>query len=143
MKGMSNLRIRGEWMITLVEQGLVLTTAAPPPRYDARLIINNAGRNKFTGQIELGGKIVEVAGRVKPGSPGIVSLTETELSEPKVDGVEALLYVPPFWPTIDYKYDMLVGILTISPRSCLQSNELHGKPFAVAGVKSWPDIPLK
>src|SRR5262245_47659451 len=105
---MSAIRIRGEWTLSLFEQGLELTQAGLP----AILIIDHADRARVHGRIKIGRDETEVFGRVKPGSPGVAVLTETSGSKVVSDGLEVILYIPPFWPNIDYKFDTLVGILT-------------------------------
>jgi hypothetical protein len=81
-----------------------------------------------------------VVGRVKPGNPGIVILNECKGTELLKDGLELLLYIPPFWPSIDYTFDAVVGIMTISAKSMIRNESLHGKPFSLTGVKAWPPV---
>jgi hypothetical protein len=133
---MAIVRIRGEWMLTLLERGLVPIQKAAPPMHAARLSVISADRSRLKGEIEIGDEAVNVAGRVKPGNPGIVTLTETRRDEAVENGLEAILYIPPFWPMIDYKYDILVGTLTISAGSGVKNAAVHGKPFCVNGVKA-------
>ena len=73
-----------------------------------------------------------MVGRVKPGNPGIVvNFSRMALN---------LLYIPPFWPTIDYTFDAVVGIMTISANSMVRNESLRGTPFSLTGTKAWPPV---
>jgi len=102
----------------------------------AGLTVSTATRAGVVGQFQMNGKKAKVTGRVKPGSPSIVTLHEDGVR----DGVEAILYIPPFFPTIDYKYDLIVVLLRVGDDSVLKNEEDRGKPLSVVGVKSWPGI---
>lgn len=139
---MAVVRIRGEWTISLIEQNLALTHGTTPADQTAHLTVSHADRSRLHGQIQIGKELAEVVGRVKAGNPGVVVLTETKNGELLQDGLEAILYIPPFWPSIDYDFDMLVGILTIATSSMIKNKTIQGKPFALSGVKALP-LPIK
>ena len=138
---MSTIRIRGDWTLTFAEPGLLLSGIGAVPSKLGKLTVSAADRTRVRGRITIGKSSVDVSGRIKPGSPGIVVLGEDNCEDAIEGGLEAILYIPPFWPTIDYKYDMLIGLLTISRGSRIRGTELKGRPFSVSGVKGWPPEP--
>jgi hypothetical protein len=138
---MSSVRIRGLWRLTILEQSLEKTHVFAANQ--AVLLVRTADRSRLSGVVEIGSEKVEVKGRVRPGNPGIVSLAETDKAgDPLPDGLEAIIYIPPFWPTIPYAFDMIVGTLLISDGSAIKSAELLNKPLSILGVKPLPVLDL-
>ncbi|WP_061023170.1 hypothetical protein [Bradyrhizobium sp. CCH5-F6] len=137
---MSSVRIRGKWALSLLEQRPAPIEGATPIGLTGGLNIIHADRARVHGVIRLGKEETEVAGRVKPGNPGIVVLTECKDNQLLKDGLELLLYIPPFWPTIDYTFDAVIGIMTISANSMIRDEVLRGKPFSLTATKAWPPV---
>ncbi|WP_157195746.1 hypothetical protein [Bradyrhizobium sp. YR681] len=103
---------------------------------EAQLDIRKADRAGLSGEVRFGRKKIPVKGRVKPGSPAVVTLLETKADgEAVADGLEAILYIPPWWPTVDYEYDLVFGTMVVGNGSSYGKKELKSKLIAITGVQ--------
>jgi hypothetical protein len=131
---MAAIRIRGTWRLTLSHYegdalGLELLGQAV-------LEVTSATRAGVEGELILSQKRVPVHGKVKPGSPAVVTLHEVSTSGGAVkDGLEAVLYIPPWWPNIDYSYDYITGTMTIGSHSMVATKKSSGFLISVSGVQ--------
>lgn len=132
---MAVVRIRGRWTLNFssyegMPQPVVHALA------DGVLEISKATRTSLEGEIRIGGERAPVVGKLKPGSPAVVTLTEAdEQGQPLDDGLEAMLYIPPWWPNIDYSYDYITGTMVIGHQSRMESKSLRSSLISVAGVQ--------
>jgi hypothetical protein len=95
-----------------------------------------ANRAGLEGELRFDKASVTVRGKVKPGSPAVVTLSESENDgKAVVDGLEAILYIPPWWPNIDYSYDFITGTLVIGTGSAIAGEKFGGDLIAVLGVQ--------
>jgi len=103
---------------------------------DVRLVVQKANRAGLTGEMHIDGKSVAVVGKVKPGSPAVVSIAEVDADgEPVSDGIEAMLYISPWWPTVKYKYDLIMGTMVVGTGSALIRKEFEHKIILVSGIQ--------
>ncbi|WP_156456892.1 hypothetical protein [Bradyrhizobium sp. CCH5-F6] len=132
---MASVRIRGLWRISLTaHEGakLKVTTAID----EAELEVFTATRSSLSGEFRVGNKKVPVKGRVKPGSPAVVTISEATASGgPVADGLEAIVYIPPWWPTVDYEHDLVFGTMVIGKGSSIRDKELRSRLIAIMGVQ--------
>jgi hypothetical protein len=132
---MATARIRGNWMLSLnTYQGKSRLISRSLGR--AELNVSTATRAGISGQLRIGKRTIPVNGRVKPGSPAIITLSETASSgrSPEV-GLEAILYIPPWWPNIDYSYDLILGTMVVGGRSALVKKRIRRRIIAVTGIQ--------
>lgn len=131
---MAAIRIRGVWKLSLSTHTEGLKAMLFDD--DVRLVVQKANRAGLTGEVHIGGKSVAVVGKVKPGSPAVVSITEVNADgEPVPDGIEAMLYIPPWWPTVKYDYDLIMGTMVVGTASALIRMELEHKIILVSGIQ--------
>ena len=134
---MSTTRIAGRWKLYLStiddgEHGPHLERAS-----DAMLDVTVANRAGIEATLSLGGAAVPVRGRVKPGTPSVVTLEECGADGAVLDdGFEAILYVPPWRPNIDYDFDIVCGTAVIGARSALGGEGARGRVLAVTGLQA-------
>ena len=136
---MAAVRIRGEWLLTLTthEPG-----SEPPLKHvsDARLEVTSANRAGVSALFHLGSDQIPMQGRLKPGNPSIVTLQEFSAKGDAVEeGVEAIFYIPAWWPNVDYQYDVITGTMTSGRGSGLKKSLFPGKLIMVTGVQ--PFVP--
>lgn len=132
---MGTIRIRGTWYLSLTVHADNVK-AMPLRAGDARLDVQVANRAGIRGELHIGGDTVAVVGKLKPGSPAIVSVTEADANGvPVQDGVEAMLYIPPWWPTVEYQHDLIMGTMIIGTSSSVGSRELAHKIILVSGIQ--------
>jgi hypothetical protein len=63
---------------------------------------------------KIGYLALALKGHVKPGAPAVVTLSEVLHTIKKdADGLEAILYIPPWWPNLEYDYDLISGTLVV------------------------------
>lgn len=131
---MAAIRIRGTWQLTLsrYQKGaLSLESNA-----ESVLDVTSATRAGVEGELGLFHEKIPVRGKVKPGSPAVVTLQEISTSgEPVKDGLEAMLYIPPWWPNIDYSYDFITGTIVVGPGSMVATKNTIGSLILVSGVQ--------
>ena len=134
---MSTTRIAGEWKLYLS----TITSAPGAPSLDAPsdytlhvLVANRAG---VEARLFFAGKEIVVKGRVKPGTPSVVTFDECGADgNPVDDGFEAILYVPPWRPNIDYDFDILCGTAVIGENSALGDDRTRSRVLAVTGLQA-------
>lgn len=132
---MAAIRIRGNWQLTLSHYA-----GDGKPSLQALgesvLAVHNATRAGVQGEFWISRKVIPVRGRVKPGSPAVVTLHEVaDGGEEVSDGLEAILYIPPWWPNVDYSYDFIFGTLVVGPASAAATKKLEGMLVSVSGVQ--------
>ncbi|CAG2366158.1 MULTISPECIES: hypothetical protein [Burkholderia] len=132
---MAAVRIRGTWYLSLsVHTDDIKST--PLRVGDAQLVVQTANRTGIGGELHIGGESLAVAGKIKPGSPAVVSITEAGADGLLVqDGVEAILYIPPWWPSVKYQHDLITGTMVVGASSSLRSPRLAHKIILVSGVQ--------
>lgn len=132
---MAAIRIRGTWFLSLTVHADDVKSM-PLRAGEAKLEVHKANRASLGGELHIGGKVVPVVGKIKPGNPSVVSLTETdENGAVSYDAIEAMLYIPPWWPTVKYEYDLITGTMVIGNASVAKSKELTQKIILVSGVQ--------
>ena len=133
---MAAIRLRGTWLLNLgrfdgKSHGIT-------PMADATLEVTSATRAGIEGKLKVSGRNVLLRGKVKPGNPAIVTLHEVDKSGESIeDGLEAVLYIPPWWPNIDYNYDFITGTMSIGLQSAASSKHEAGTLITVSGVQSF------
>lgn len=134
---MSTTRIAGRWKLYLStigagEHGPHLDRAS-----DAELDVTVANRAGIEATLSFAGAAVPVRGRVKPGTPSVVTLEECGGDgAPLDDGFEAILYVPPWRPNIDYDVDIVCGTAVIGGGSKLGGQAVRSRVLAVTGLQA-------
>lgn len=132
---MATVRIRGIWQLSVYAHRTEPTVTRRQVG-TATLEVKTATRAKVTGQITFGGKQVLVEGRVVPGSPAIVTLREVGKGGQSVEGgLDAVLYIPPWWPTVDYSYDLIIGTMSVGTASALGVRKLESTLLEVSGIQ--------
>jgi hypothetical protein len=127
---MAAIRIRGTWILTLGTHENK-NTNKPRSLGAAQLKVLSANRAGLTGELEIAGQKMAIKGRVKPGSPAVVTFQEDGVA----DGLQAILYIPPWWPNVDYQYDFITGTLVVGEASALSSKDLRDCLVSVTGVQ--------
>src|SRR4051812_41316435 len=131
---MSTTRIAGEWQLYLSTVTASQSGLIPEPLDPARLAVRIANRAGLEASIRFGGKDIEIRGRVKPGTPSVVTLEEVTPDGGAVeDGLEAILYVPPWRPNIDYDFDVVCGTLVVGEGSAISDKAVREKLVLVTG----------
>jgi len=132
---MAAIRIRGSWYLSLTIHADDFKSL-PLRVDDSKLVVLSASRAGISGELHIGGLVVPLIGKIKPGNPSVVSLNEADanggLSQ---GGIEALLYIPPWWPNVKYDYDLLTGTMVIGSSSAAKTKELQNKIILVSGVQ--------
>ena len=132
---MAAVRIRGIWYLSLTVHADDVKSL-PLRAGDARLVVQKANRAGISGELHMGGETVPVVGKVKPGSPAVVTVFEANADGAIVpEGVEAMLYIPPWWPTVKYQHDLITGTMIIGSSSSVKSRELAHKIILVSGIQ--------
>src|SRR5262245_13846723 len=123
---MAAIRIRGTWRLSLsIYEGA--RRLKQRMLGEAELDIRSATRAGLAGEFRSSGKCALVKGRVRPGNPAIVTLAEVSADGDAVEGgLEAILYIPPWWPNVDYTYDFITGTLVVGVSSAIGDKRLHG-----------------
>lgn len=132
---MAAIRIRGTWKLTLTAYNSA-EDLAPTQLGIAELEIRSANRAGLTGVLKIEHSSIAVGGRVKPGSPAIVTIYETSDDGGELEnGTEIILYIPPWWPQIDYKYDYIMGTMVIAQSTALDCDKSRvGKLISISGI---------
>jgi len=132
---MAAIRIRGAWYLSLTVHADDVKSF-PLQAGDARLVVQKANRAGISGELHIGGETVAIVGKVRPGSPAVVTIFEADSAGTIVrDGVEAMLYIPPWWPTVKYQHDLITGTMIIGTASSVKSQELAHKIILVSGIQ--------
>ena len=136
---MATIRIRGTW-----ELSLMIHQFAPSIKSsfagEARLVVHSANRAGLNGELRIGSVGISIRGRVKPGSPAVVTFSEVSREGKPIDGgLEAILYIPPWWPTIDYQYDLITGTMTLGQGSSISEMSLKERLISVTGIKPFEE----
>lgn len=113
---------------------------APKPRRinlgSATLEIKIATRAKIAGQLTFRDQSIELEGRILPGSPAVVTLHEIGKGGKRVaDGLQAILYIPPWQPTVDYSYDLIMGTMSVGQMTAFGVSNLKGTLLELAGIQ--------
>ncbi|QNE07149.1 hypothetical protein [Croceicoccus marinus] len=135
---MSTTRLTGEWQLYFagIEPGP--EKLAPIPSFSATLAVAAANRAGIEAKLKLAGEEVLVKGRIRPGTPSVISLDECDNDGKQVDdGVEAILYVPPWRPNIDYDFDILCGTAVIGANSGLTASDNRERVLTVTGLQAF------
>ncbi|BBR20042.1 TPA: hypothetical protein I9Y23_000135 [Kluyvera ascorbata] len=104
----------------------------------AKFVVQKANRTGVSGEMHLGKEKVNISGRLKPGVPSVVTISEIDVNGVIVnDGLEAMLYIPPWWPTVNYEYDIIVGTMIIGPLSYFKINEFNQRVILVSGIQKF------
>ncbi|MFZ2029418.1 MAG: hypothetical protein WAU68_03840 [Vitreimonas sp.] len=104
----------------------------------AVLNITTATRAAVSGELKIGQRRAALRGKIKPGNPSVLTLTEVAARGHEVsDGLHAILYLPPWWPNVDYDYDLITGTLVIGEQSALAAKKLQTKLVTVTGAQSF------
>lgn len=132
---MATIRIRGTWQLTFsVYEGdreLRLRTLE-----QAELMVRRATRAVVEAELRAFGTTIPMRGRVRPGSPAIVTLSEHSRRGTLVkDGLEAIFYIPSWWPNVDYSYDFIVGTIVMGSHTSARKRNMERKLISVAGVQ--------
>ena len=131
---MAVVRIRGIWRLTLARYEVAGSSLKSLG--EASLQVTSASRAGIEGELSLSRARIPVGGNVKPGAPAVVTLQELSEDGSKVpDGLEALLYIPPWLPSVDYSYDYITGIVLIGSGSAATSQNFGDSPVLVSGVQ--------
>ena len=132
---MATARIRGKWLLSLSVHESV-SPLTPRSIAQAELDVHTATRAGLSGELRIGQQAVPVKGRVKPGSPAVITLSEAlGVGKSAGDGLQAILYIPPWWPNVDYSYDLISGTLVVGESSALQDKGLRRRIISVTGVQ--------
>jgi len=132
---MAAIRIRGTWYMSMTIHADDVKSM-PLRAGEAKLVVQKANRTAIAGELHIGDEVVPMVGKVKPGNPSVVSLNEADAKgELTAGGIEAMLYIPPWWPTVKYEYDLITGTMIIGSTSIAKSKELAQKVILVSGVK--------
>ncbi|WP_432768737.1 MAG: hypothetical protein HEQ22_15450 [Sphingopyxis sp.] len=76
-------------------------------------------------------------GSTRPGTPSVITFDECDADgNPIDDGFEAILYVPPWRPNIDYDFDILCGTAVIGEKSVLGDDSTRSRVLAVTGLQT-------
>jgi hypothetical protein len=129
----SAIRIRGTWTLALVTHDIKRRVKARSLG-SAQLKVRSANRSGLDGELDLAGQTIAVKGRVKPGSPAVITLQEVSQGEAVADGLQAIFYMPPWWPNVDYDYDLISGTLVVGEDSVIADKDLRGCLVSVTGV---------
>lgn len=134
---MSTTRIAGEWnlyinTISHTDKSLALDTPVA-----ATLTVLVANRAVVEAEFRLNDKTVMVKGRVRPGTPSVLTLEECDADGTLVDdGLETILYVPPWRPNIDYDFDILTGTMVIGKGSAVAEDNLKQRVMVLSGLQA-------
>jgi hypothetical protein len=132
----STTRIAGEWnlyinTISHTDKSLALDTPVA-----ASLTVLVANRAVVEAEFMLNGTTVMVKGRVRPGTPSVLTLEECDSDGTLVDdGLETILYVPPWRPNIDYDFDILTGTIVIGKGSAIAEDNLKQRVMVLTGLQ--------
>lgn len=132
---MAAIRIRGTWYLSMTIHADDVK-CMPLRAGEAKLIIQKASRTGIAGELQIGDSTIPMVGKVKPGNPSVVSLNEADANGGLAPGgIEAMLYIPPWWPTVKYDYDLITGTMIIGNSSLAKAKELSQKVILVSGVQ--------
>jgi hypothetical protein len=132
---MAAIRIQGTWYLSLTSNHGDGKNKFEPVA-DARLEVDSANRSGISGSFLIGRASVPFRGRVKPGSPSVVTLMEcTAEGEQVADGLEAMLFIAPWWPGIEQEQDLLSGTLVAGKHSTIGKKLPLGRVLGVMGMQ--------
>jgi hypothetical protein len=134
---MSTTRLAGNWRLYFASVETAaegLSVSAPT---SADLAVEVANRAGVEARVTLAGSEIRVRGRIRPGTPSVITLDEVGSNDEPVDnGFEAILYVPPWRPNIDYDYDILCGTAVIGAASAIGGESLRDRVLTVTGLQA-------
>ena len=134
---MSTTRIAGEWKLYLSTIDSASGTPNLDTPADSTLIVLVANRAGIEARLLFGDKEIVVKGRIKPGTPSVITFDECNAEgNPVDDGFEAILYVPPWRPNIDYDFDILCGTAVIGENSVLGDDGTRSRVLSVTGLQT-------
>jgi hypothetical protein len=132
---MAAIRIRGTWYLSMTIRADDVKSM-PLRAGEAKLVVQKANRTAISGDLHIGDAVVPMVGKVKPGNPSVVSINEADTQGVVTSGgIEAMLYIPPWWPSVKYDYDLITGTMIIGSASTAKSKELAQKVILVSGVQ--------
>ncbi|MFZ2029420.1 MAG: hypothetical protein WAU68_03850 [Vitreimonas sp.] len=105
---------------------------------DATLTVASTTRTNWEGTLKIGKEKAKVRGRLRPGSPTVITLDEVNGSGEAIsDGIGAILYAAPRWPNVDYTEDLVYGTLVVGGNSAFSDSSLCGRLISIAGSKPY------
>jgi hypothetical protein len=132
----STTRIAGEWNIYINAISHADKSLALDKPITASLIVLVANRAVVEAELTLNGKTILVKGRIRPGTPSVLTLEEFDTEGGLVDdGLETILYVPPWRPNIDYDFDILTGTMVIGRGSAVVGDDLKQRVMVITGLQ--------
>lgn len=133
---MSTTRIAGEWKLYVTTISHGDGELALGSQIEASLTVLVANRAVVEAEFTLDGSTVLVKGRVRPGTPSVLTLEECDADGNTVsEGLETILYVPPWRPNIDYDFDILTGTIVLGANSALGSADLKDRVMMLSGLQ--------
>lgn len=133
---MSTTRIAGDWSLYINSISHTDKTLKLGRPVEAALTVLVANRAVVEAEFTLNSKTVAVKGRVRPGTPSVLTLDECDKDGTLVeDGLEMILYVPPWRPNIDYDFDILTGTMVIGQRSFVGDEAMQQRVLVLTGLQ--------
>lgn len=133
---MSTTRIAGDWALFITAIKHDDKTLTLDSQVEAKLTVLIANRATVEAELTINDQTVPVKGRVRPGTPSVLTLEECDKDGTVVvEGFETILYVPPWRPNIDYDFDILTGTVVFGAKSAFESKDLKDRVMMLTGLQ--------